>query len=254
MARKGFTLIELLVVIAIIAILAAILFPVFARARMKAQQSTCLSNIKQIALANAMYMSDNDQKVFYFNGNWIQANPPMTNLNGNWETYFCYDMMPYIKNQQVFACPTSTRGWPDGNDYGINMCALSGGPRDPVGGVRGGNNPVKDSEMNCAATILCFDGNSGGRNWVTPQYASRNGDAGPNCSDIRASDRHNEGANVAFYDGHAKWMKLAAMFSDNRGVTLPGGTCNDTTLDMARRAPAANSVNPNPWWTGSNES
>ena len=57
----GFTLIELLVVIAIIAILAAILFPVFARARAKAQQSSCLSNVKQLALATLMYTSDNDE-------------------------------------------------------------------------------------------------------------------------------------------------------------------------------------------------
>ena len=59
--RKGFTLIELLVVIAIIAILAAILFPVFAKARAKAQQTACLNNVKEIALAVQMYLGDNDQ-------------------------------------------------------------------------------------------------------------------------------------------------------------------------------------------------
>ena len=60
--RHGFTLIELLVVIAIIAILAAILFPVFARARAKAKQSSCLNNVKQLSLGYQMYMSDYDEK------------------------------------------------------------------------------------------------------------------------------------------------------------------------------------------------
>jgi prepilin-type N-terminal cleavage/methylation domain-containing protein len=60
-ARKGFTLIELLVVIAIIAILAAILFPVFARAREKARQTSCVSNLKQVALASLMYTQDYDE-------------------------------------------------------------------------------------------------------------------------------------------------------------------------------------------------
>lgn len=97
--RRGFTLIELLVVIAIIAILAAILFPVFARAREKARQSSCLSNMKQLGLATMMYVQDYDERYprFYF---YIGASDP--------RAYGAYDVLaPYIKNQQVFLCPSS---------------------------------------------------------------------------------------------------------------------------------------------------
>ncbi|HEY3396670.1 MAG TPA: prepilin-type N-terminal cleavage/methylation domain-containing protein [Armatimonadota bacterium] len=249
MSKKGFTLIELLVVIAIIAILAAILFPVFARARAKAQQSNCLSNMKQIALANAMYMSDNDQKVFTFggvNGEWYL-------LNGAWVTCMMADLAPYAKNNQIFTCPSSNNDTPNGANYHINMCALTGGPQDPVNWVRGGNNPVKDSEMNAAAVMIAFDGFTGGRTWCTTGYGSREGDIATACtSDLRVSDRHNGGANVNFYDGHAKWMKLNAIWSTNAGVAF-GDSCGvggTRVTDASNRA----QVGPNPWWTGSNES
>src|SRR3990170_2570672 len=101
MKRTGFTLIELLVVIAIIAILAAILFPVFARARAKAQQNNCLSNTKQLALAFLMYCSDNDDK--YPGPGWDGTGccwlctPASTGL---WAAV----IYPYIKNSQIYVC------------------------------------------------------------------------------------------------------------------------------------------------------
>src|SRR5438445_7591291 len=76
----GFTLIELLVVIAIIAILAAILFPVFAKAREKARQTTCLSNLKQLSLSTIMYVQDYDQQNFWFRG---RPNTTVKDINGN---------------------------------------------------------------------------------------------------------------------------------------------------------------------------
>ena len=86
MGRKGFTLIELLVVIAIIAILAAILFPVFARARAKAEQAACLSNVKQLMLATLMYCNDNDQTLMPSERGWY---PMLAKYTQNDDMYFC---------------------------------------------------------------------------------------------------------------------------------------------------------------------
>src|SRR5437588_10728820 len=106
---SGFTLIELLVVIAIIAILAAILFPVFAQARAKARQASCLSNLKQIGLGMMMYTQDYDEcyTVDAFNKNAGPAgkNEPCARDNPAIRAESKID--PYIKNQQIFACPSS---------------------------------------------------------------------------------------------------------------------------------------------------
>ena len=92
--RKGFTLIELLVVIAIIAILAAILFPVFARAREKARQSSCLSNTKQIGLAILQYVQDYDEKFFAYR------------MDSGGVYYWDVVTAPYMKNTQILRCPS----------------------------------------------------------------------------------------------------------------------------------------------------
>src|SRR3954466_9689001 len=97
----GFTLIELLVVIAIIAILAAILFPVFAQAREAARKATCISNTRQIGLALMPYCQDYDETL-------VPNNDQVTGYTGqlhNW-TWF---LQPYIKNDKVFLCPSSHR-------------------------------------------------------------------------------------------------------------------------------------------------
>jgi prepilin-type N-terminal cleavage/methylation domain-containing protein len=95
--RNGFTLIELLVVIAIIAILAAILFPVFARAREKARQTSCLSNEKQICLALVMYSSDYDE---------TNAPCDMLDPRDNLYVYWPTLIYPYTKNMQATICPS----------------------------------------------------------------------------------------------------------------------------------------------------
>src|SRR5512141_2982153 len=99
--RGGFTLIELLVVIAIIAILAAILFPVFAKAREKARQTSCLSNVKQLALGLQMYVSDYDETL-----------PVGTSWTGGLSRYHLPDLLnPYIKSANLWVCPSYFSTW-----------------------------------------------------------------------------------------------------------------------------------------------
>jgi prepilin-type N-terminal cleavage/methylation domain-containing protein/prepilin-type processing-associated H-X9-DG protein len=103
--RRAFTLIELLVVIAIIAILAAILFPVFAQAKEAAKKSTCLSNIRQIGMGMMMYNNDNDDTM----PGLLAGVPP---INGGTIAWMPYDQQiaPYVKNWQIFGCPDDTAG------------------------------------------------------------------------------------------------------------------------------------------------
>ena len=99
----GFTLIELLVVIAIISLLAAILFPVFARARENARRTSCASNLKQLGLASAQYMQDYDG---IYAPAFLNYNDPAYTIN-TVPSY--YDLLlPYVKNNQVFVCPSQT--------------------------------------------------------------------------------------------------------------------------------------------------
>src|SRR5688572_7142500 len=103
--RRGFTLIELLVVIAIIALLAAILFPVFARARENARRTTCQSNMKQMALGMIQYTQDYDEK-FGFGGcgSTCADFPTECGTAGSWAEM----VQPYIKSTQIFKCPSDS--------------------------------------------------------------------------------------------------------------------------------------------------
>jgi prepilin-type N-terminal cleavage/methylation domain-containing protein/prepilin-type processing-associated H-X9-DG protein len=125
--RAGFTLIELLVVIAIIAILAAILFPVFAQARAAARKASCLSNMKQLGTATAMYNQDYDEQFYPHRFNCDAGSPcnPLMSQNGGpfqgitgsaqQKVFWISLLNPYIKNYQVFVCPSNSGGW-----YGVN--------------------------------------------------------------------------------------------------------------------------------------
>jgi len=124
--RKGFTLIELLVVIAIIAILAAILFPVFAQVREKARQITCTSNCKQFGLAILQYAEDYDEAMPMAYNTGFQVGPLTSKLTGAPQQGVYMEIMPYIKSQQAFLCPDDAGFEPAGagpnNDTPPNVC------------------------------------------------------------------------------------------------------------------------------------
>lgn len=155
--QSGFTLIELLVVIAIIAILAAILFPVFAQAREKARQASCLSNLKQVATAVMMYTQDYDE--LYPTDSFFEWGSP-TFLQENW----VIRTGAYIKSPQAFWCPS------DSGPYGAGVDPLNNywGPMVSYGanGLMGGGN----LQGNVCAGVICL--NAGTNTWMTSQAQS----------------------------------------------------------------------------------
>lgn len=195
MKRKGFTLIELLVVIAIIAILAAILFPVFAKAREKARQTACLSNMKQIGTALEMYKQDFDQT--YCGSAVYYAPGGIQNLH-----WYQILIQPYTKNKQMLLCPSGyqyNHDWCSPDDWDdSNGMKFSYGYSDWVG------NCAESAINQPANTIVLFEGNMEAWDWsqVDPSY--NNGQA------IWMSYRHNDGFNAVMCDGHAKWYKAGS--------------------------------------------
>ncbi len=126
--RRAFTLIELLVVIAIIAVLAAIIFPVFARAREKARSTTCASNLKQLGLAMNMYCTDYDGRFPWGVDPADRLTPQIWNGYPQWQAQIPYMpylhevVDPYVKNKQIWACP-SDDGYDVLEDSGIPLIA-----------------------------------------------------------------------------------------------------------------------------------
>ena len=221
--KRGFTLIELLVVIAIIAILAAILFPVFARARSKARQASCLSNMKQLALAAAMYRSDYDGKCLPM---WLWCRP------ARWWWMALLD--PYVKNQQVFVCPSysnpvfydenhpcgrptdSTRRWRTGVGYNWYTDPTQGDPpHAPTD--QGQWLWLSEEDVKYPAEVITF-GDSNcvvfgwcpALSWITSiatEQAWKDPNQGNSWTGGEQLDRHLGLVNCAFFDGHAKAME-----------------------------------------------
>lgn len=206
-ACRGFTLIELLVVIAIIAILAAILFPVFARARENARRASCQSNLKQLALGVMQYTQDYDE-TYPMAGNAGRVINGVTMSYATGARYWPRDIYPYIKSAQVFYCPSSsdrtyavypetaagiTRGtnYAMNNDFGTSSDSCDNNPAGEV------CSPVKVAAIpKVAELIMLLDSYNGTQSAYLAMY---------NLDSME--HRHFEGSNIAYADGHVKWQK-----------------------------------------------
>jgi len=235
-SQKGFTLIELLVVIAIIAILAAILFPVFAKVREKARQTSCLSNEKQLGLAFVQYSEDYDEHLpvgltnvhgFTDGEGWAGTIYPYVKSTGAFKcpddpsnslNYFGAPYISYVYNGQQIARPTSSGG--------INASVASYvSPSVTVLLCEGFGEPANISQTNegvqsiatetgngwCSATsdgveeYNCWDGS------VALQLGTGNGTRNYNVTWAPAGGVHSGGSNYLMSDGHAKWLQLSAV-------------------------------------------
>lgn len=209
---NGFTLIELLVVIAIIAILAAILFPVFAKAREKARQTACLSNEKQIGIAMLMYVQDNDEELPLQIGDVTDYAAP--GAHPNWLT----GIYPYLTSKEVLICPDAVK-------------ATSGGIQPDVNGDVSyqGNAVVMQAtiaQINSPASIVFLDEENirVNRSLLRPRVSSN----GPpqvfqywhgltNGQEVY-NNSHTGGGNAMYVDGHAKWKRYEQFRSSDFGL------------------------------------
>ena len=241
-SRPAFTLVELLVVIAIISILAAILFPVFARARENARKTSCLSNVKQMGLALTQYVQD------YDNAYPLASYTATNGVKLRWADA----IQPYAKSRQLFLCSSApetmrSKTWFDGTagvygGYGYNYQYLGNGRSSVLFSAR-------DSQITAPAQTIAVADTQGanfenapgvaGSYTIDPPIVTARGsgkasnfyaDGGEcggawNCRSVPAA-RHLELVNVLFADGHAKAQRLNRLDDFNGDGTLDNGFWN----------------------------
>lgn len=243
-ARNGFTLIELLVVIAIIAILATILFPVFARARENARRASCQSNLKQISLALMQYSQDNDERFFARNTNWTTMGNEANGIDNSWLQPY----QTYMKSMGIVKCPSASRLLGANSravDYNCNDVVLASGYDTSVPMF------VWDSSrqmfaMDGSGTEMHSDpGNTLPRMGVEGELAD-------SCTYYCVGLRHLDGFNAAFLDGHVKWINKKKLFvrDDGTAVTAIGSRIyvNADYWKTFEPSAAAN-FSPSIWYT-----
>lgn len=239
--RRGFTLIELLVDIAIIAILAAILFPVFAQAREKARQTQCMNNLKQMATGTLSYLQDYDERFP------MAVYAPTIGPNGQQCAFTLFDaVFPYIKNLDLTKCPSEpnalylnagfravlnmpTCNLPEAISYMYNYDLLPPG-RTPISqtppAVSIGTVSIAEVEL-VAETVVNFDGDLalGG----TGSVLRRKPDDTSILLIVPVRARHNEFVQANFADGHAKAIKARKLGQAGTGMqyTYPGAPGNN---------------------------
>ena len=234
--RRGFTLIELLVVIAIIAILAAILFPVFAQAREKARQTSCLSNTKQMALGILMYVQDYDETFpmsVYF------LRPPQTPVPTAFSVYDA--IQPYLKNMSIYVCPNATprSSGPGGATTGFRETNVANGGKASYK-LNGIVSSKALAAIPAPAEIIFAD------EYVFITRASQVRPclvaSGTNAPDGRPlfnqfnhpyyMKGHSAGGNILFCDGHAKWKKKVGIRFLDYGADTAWGVANGALTNV----------------------
>lgn len=229
--KSAFTLIELLVVIAIIALLAAILFPVFSRARDNARRSTCMANLKQVGLGMAQYVQDNDQRFPPIFQTGAIGTPPDGHLffGPGWMSWQQI-IYPYVKNHQLFYCPSSPsrKGAhipSDPRDDEESRLLNANYSYNAHLGPEGGGGPVESAIPDAAGTYLFTEFGLyyfaqsflQASSMVDSSYLPGSGSAAcpmtslPEFRNDCIFGRHFGGITVAYADGHVKWHPTTAV-------------------------------------------
>jgi prepilin-type N-terminal cleavage/methylation domain-containing protein/prepilin-type processing-associated H-X9-DG protein len=243
--KRAFTLIELLVVIAIIAILAAILFPVFAQAKEAAKKTSCLSNMKQLGLGLQLYLGDNDDRVFFRSGfaNSRSGLIPTTNANRWWNL-----LMPYVKNEDIFKCasdsqPTASKDV-DGN-VTIQRSYIAISPAESLN--------LSSIENVVDTTVITEKWGQDytglvGDSWIEPFNGDFSVDSHDSSRTYKAADRHAKQMNAVFFDSHAK-SKTGSAIRASKDLTgcqliysFPFGGVNPPTVTSQSAQPGQPNV------------